>query len=81
MAHYRPTPDLGKAVLMGLSIGRPLTARQVHDRVIVYSWNADISMSSVVSRLELLIEQGLVEKSHAPNGASQYRLKVDLRFT
>lgn len=73
-------PDLGKAILVALSHSGWTTARQVNREAQVHLWNLDLSMSATVARLELFITQGLVEKRRNENGATQYRLKVDMEF-
>ena len=73
-------PDFGKAVLMSLSSSGWSTARQVHTEAMVHLWDIELSMSAVVSRLEMLVSQGLVEKRVNTNGATQFKLKVDIAF-
>lgn len=80
MSRRGTKPDLGKAILMSLTFSGHMTARAVWREVQVHLWDAEISMSSVVARLEFYVEQGLVEKSTNVNGATRYKLKVDIEF-
>jgi hypothetical protein len=63
-------PDLGKATLMALSFHGWLMARKVREYVMVSLWDIDLGMGAVVSRLEMYVQQGLVEKRLNENGAT-----------
>ena len=73
-------PDLGKAILMSLAHSQGVTARAVWREAQVHLWDIELSMSAVVARLEFFVKQGLVESSLNTNGATQYKLKVDIEF-